>query len=196
MLLLSSFSSAQRQKNELAFLLGAEQIPATTTTAGSAINFGSSISLSAAYDYRLFGHRTALLLDIPFSAGPSHPVSTSQTGTITSLATLYLVPSLRVRFNTEGLLSPWLSGGIGYGLYEGSRTLAGGTKNPSTLRSSAAAQFGGGLDVRTPLPLLFPISLRAEIRDYHTLNAPDFGVKVQRSSQDNIVAAGGFVVHF
>jgi hypothetical protein len=58
------------------------------------------------------------------------------------------------------------------------------------------AQFGGGVDVRTRLKLLFPIGLRGEVRDFYTLGTPSFGVPVQRSEQHNVVVSGGLVVHF
>ena len=63
-------------------------------------------------------------------------------------------------------------------------------------RNAATAQFGGGVDFRTPLRILFPISLRAEIRDFHALDTPAFGVPVGHSTQDNIITSGGFVIHF
>jgi hypothetical protein len=60
----------------------------------------------------------------------------------------------------------------------------------------ATAQFGGGIDVRAPLKLPFPLSLRSEVRDYYTLETPNFGVPVQGSGQHNVVLSGGFVVRF
>jgi hypothetical protein len=33
----------------------------------------------------------------------------------------------------------------------------------------ATAQFGGGIDVRTRLKLLFPIGFRGKFRDFYTL---------------------------
>jgi hypothetical protein len=186
------------QRNELGFLLGGELIQSTTTSSGSAVRLGSSLVFSAAYDRHLAGRRTEFLLDIPFAAGPSHSVTTGQSGTITSLATLYVAPSLRVRFLNRGRVSPWLSGGFGYGLYEGSQGLSGASsgKNPAVFQHTPTVQFGGGVDVRTPLRILLPVGLRAEVRDYHTLDTPNFGTGVQRGGQDNVVAAGGFFLRF
>jgi hypothetical protein len=92
--------------------------------------------------------------------------------------------------------SPWLSGGFGYGLYEGSSVLQNGAANAEIHRSVATAQFGGGIDVRTRLKLLFPIGFRGEVRDFYTLNTPSFGVPVQRTQQHNVVVSGGLVVHY
>ena len=60
----------------------------------------------------------------------------------------------------------------------------------------ATAQFGGGIDVRTQLKLLFPIGFRGEFRDFYTLGNPSFGVPVQRSEQHNLVVSEGLVIHF
>jgi hypothetical protein len=59
-----------------------------------------------------------------------------------------------------------------------------------------AAQFGGGIDVRTTLRLLFPISLRGEVRDYYSLETPAFGVPIGHAEQHNVVVAGGLVLSF
>jgi hypothetical protein len=105
-----------------------------------------------------------------------------------------VTPSLRAQFVGYALASPWLSAGFGYGLYEGSSVLQSGVANKEIHRNVATAQFGGGIDVRTPLKLLFPIGLRGEVRDYYTLEMPSVGVLVQRSQQHNVVVSGGLVV--
>jgi hypothetical protein len=92
--------------------------------------------------------------------------------------------------------SPWLSGGFGYGLYEGSSVLQYGVTNTEIHRNVGTAQFGGGIDVRTRLKLLFPIGLSGEVRDYYTLKTPRFGVPIQRREQRNVVVSAGLVVHF
>jgi hypothetical protein len=74
--------------------------------------------------------------------------------------------------------------------------LQNGVTNKEIHRNVATAQFGGGIDVRTRLKLLFPIGLRGEVRDFYTLETPGFGVPVQRSEQHNVVVSGGLVVHF
>lgn len=48
----------------------------------------------------------------------------------------------------------------------------------------ATAQFGGGIDVRTRLKLLFTIGLRGEFRDFYTLGKP---VSAFRSSAQNSI---------
>lgn len=112
---------------------------------------------------------------------------------ISSLATLFVTPSLRARFVSRAPASPWLSGGFGYGLYEGSRVLQNGVASTQIHRSVATGDFGGGIDVRTRLKVLFPIGFRGEVRDFYTFGTPSFGVPVQRSEQHNAVVSGGWL---
>ena len=100
------------------------------------------------------------------------------------------------QFVGHALASPWLSAGFAYVLYEGSSILQNGVANAEIHRNVATAQFGGGIDVRTRLKLLFPIGFRGEVRDFYTLKTPSFGVPVQRTGQHNVVVSGGLVVHF
>ena len=194
--LLSTAGLAQETQNEVGFLLGFEHIPESTTAQGSSLTFSNSIAFSVAYARHLAGKRTSFDAEVPFAASPSHSVTTANTGAISSLASLYLTPSLRVKFLSRKRVSPWFSAGFGYGLYQGSALLNNGTKNTGVFRNAATAQFGGGVDFQTPLRIFFPIGLRAEIRDFHVLNTPDFGVPVGHSTQDNLISSGGFVIHF
>jgi hypothetical protein len=123
-------------------------------------------------------------------------VESAQINAITSLATLFVTPSLRGRLVSHAAASPWLSSGFGYGLYEGSRVLQNGVINTEIHRNVAPAQFGGGIDVRTRLKLLFRIGFRGEVRDFYTLNTPSFGVPFQRTQQHNVAVSGGLVVHY
>ena len=160
MLWMCCLSFAQEEKNELGLLLGAEFIPRAATTSNQKLNCGRSVTYSVDYARRLSSGSTALLLEFPFAAGPSHRVESAQRNAITSLATLFVTPSLRARFLNHAPASPWLSGGFGYGLYEGSSVLQNGAANAEIHRSVATAQFGGGIDVRTRLKLLFPDRLQ------------------------------------
>lgn len=194
--LLSLCSFAQDKKNELGLLLGAEFIPQRTTATGARVDFGNSVIFSANYARHLTGEKTVLFLEFPFAAAPQHTVRTSDPNFIRSLATLYVAPSLRVKFAGQSAFSPWLSAGFGYGLYEGSERLVNGAPNPARYVSTGTAQFGGGVDLRTPIHILFPISLRGELRDFYTVANPRFGTAIQNSGQHNLVASGGFVIHF
>src|SRR5260370_2441657 len=98
MLLMFCLSFAQEEKNEMGLLLGAEVIPQATTSSNQKLSFGRSIAYSVDYARRLSRGNTALLLEFPFAAAPSHKVESAQLNAITSLATLLVTPWLRVRF--------------------------------------------------------------------------------------------------
>ena len=182
--------------NDLGLLLGFGNVPGRSTTAGASIEFSRSVIFSANYARRLAGEDTALYLEFPFAAAPSHSIESVAPGIITDLATLFITPSLRLQFVNRGPISPWISGGFGYGQYEGSARLAGGVPNPDERQHVGTAQFGGGVDIRTPIRILVPIGFRAEVRDYYTPTAPSFAVPVRDGGQHNIVVAGGFVIRF
>ncbi len=194
--LIACSGSAQETRNEAGFLLGSEQIPGSTTTAAVPLGVGGSVAFSFDYARRLRGEHTVLFGEIPFAAAPSHRGGSAQPGTATSLATLYVVPSLRVQAFAGRRFSPWLSGGFGFGWLETSAFLNDGAPNPEINRYTGTAQFGGGVDIRTPLHLVVPISLRAELRDYYAVDAANYGTALRQQGQHDIVPAGGFVIHF
>ena len=80
-------SFAQEEKNETGILLGAEFIPEATTVSNQNLSFGRSIAYSVDYARRLSSGHTALFLEFPFAAAPSHKVESGQLNAITSLAT-------------------------------------------------------------------------------------------------------------
>ena len=189
----------QSEKNELGLTLGAEFVPEQqlVAPAGAKLNFSKSVVFGANYARRLAAtNSAAFYLEFPFSAAPSHRITSTNPAAITNLATLFVTPSLRVKFAPEAAVSPWISGGIGYGLLEGDQTLPGGARNPARHTSTATAQFGGGIDVRTPFRILAPISLRAEFRDFYTFNDLNYNTPTLDDRQHHLVLAGGFVLRF
>jgi hypothetical protein len=80
-------SFAQEEKNEMGLMLGAEFIPEATTASNQNLSFGRSIAYSVDYARRLSSGNTALFLESPFAAAPSHKVVSAQLNAITSLAT-------------------------------------------------------------------------------------------------------------
>src|SRR5258708_13136274 len=161
MLWMCCLSFAQEGKNELGLLLGAEFIPRATTTSNHRLSFGRSVEYSVDYARRLSSGNTALLLEFPFAAGPSHRVESAQLNAITSLATLFVMPSLRAQFVSHAPASPWLSAGLGYGLYEGSSVLRNGFANTEIHRNLATPQFRGGNCVPPPLQPPLPLDSTA-----------------------------------
>jgi len=80
MLWMCCLSFAQEEKNELGLLLGAEVIPQATTSSNQKLSFGRSIAYSVDYARRLSRGNTALLLQFPFAAAPSHQVESANQG--------------------------------------------------------------------------------------------------------------------
>jgi len=143
MLWMCCLSVAQEEKNELGLLLGAEFIPRAAATSNQMLSFGRSVAYSVDYARRLSSGNTALLLEFPFAAGPSHRVESAQLKAITSLATLFVTPSLRAQFVSPAPASPWLSAGLGYRLYWRSSELQNGVDNTKIHRNVATAHFRG-----------------------------------------------------
>lgn len=192
----SVFAQVDAKKNEIGLTLGAEILPQQTTSAGATLDFSKGIAFGANYARHLGGENVAAYLEFPFVAVPNHDVRTTQANVLRNLATLYITPSLRVQFAKNSVLSPWISGGFGYGLLESSAEFPDGTPNPDKFVHSGTVQFGGGVDIRTPVKILFPLSLRGEVRDFYTLDAANYGTPLRNDGQHNVVVAGGFVVHF
>ena len=196
MVLCLSAAAQTETKNELGLSLGAGLIPQRSTSAGQSVNFGASIAFSADYARLIKDGKTSLSIEFPFVAEPANSVQSANLQSIVSLATIFVVPSVRVKFASGGGISPWLSGGFGYGIREGSEFFGNSQSNGSRYQSTGAVQFGAGVDVRTPFKVLFPISLRGEVRDYYSVSNPTFGTRVQGGGQHNVVASGGFVLSF
>ena len=58
-----------------------------------------------------------------------------------------------------------------------------------------AAQFGGGVDIRTPIRVLFPIGVRLELRDLYS-SKPNYHLDTGGGLQHNLVFSGGLVLRF
>lgn len=194
--LASASAQVNDKKNEIGLTLGAEFIPRRTTTAGAQLDFSKGIAFGANYARHLAGDNVAAFLEFPFVAVPNHDIRTSQPNVLPALATLYITPSLRVQFARNFLVSPWVSGGFGYGLFESAAKFPNGMPNPDRNVHTGTFQFGAGVDIRTPVRILLPLSLRGEVRDFYALDPANYGTPLRDSGQHNVVVAGGFVVHF
>jgi len=190
---------AQAEKNnQLGFLLGVEFIAdlCTVATPSVPVEISNSEVFQLNFAHRLMGTDTQLWLEVPAAAGPSHSIRSDDPNTTNSLATFYATPSFRVNFTAQRTFSPWLSFGGGYALFEGGEGLQNGLKNPDRFTNTGALQFGGGVDIRTPLKVLMPIGLRAEVRDFYSLDIPRFITPVRDDRQHNLIVSGGFILKF
>jgi len=141
---------------------------------------------------RLANFRVASLhLEVPVSGIPSAHVDFPGTPPSNALkiSSVFVTPSLRVKFAPGFPVSPWASIGGGWAHYH----LAGPSENKGAL------QFGGGVDIKTGIPLL---GFRAEVRDFVT-GQPDFGIlSIQTvgsqslGRRHNVLAGGGIVLRF
>ena len=141
---------------------------------------------------RLANFKVASLhLEAPIAGVPSAQVVFSEIPSLNALkiSSVFFTPSLRVKFAPGFPVSPWASIGGGWAHYN----LAGPSMNKGAL------QFGGGVDIKTGIPLL---GFRAEVRDFIT-GQPDFGIlSIQTAGspslgrRHNVLAGGGIVLRF
>jgi hypothetical protein len=186
------------ESNQLGLLLGAEFIGnhSTATIPSTSINFSNSVVFQLNFAHRLKGSGTQLWLEFPSAAAPSHTVTSINPTTPISLATFYTTPSFRLNFHGQRTLSPWVSFGGGYALYEGSERLRNGAENLARYTNTGTLQFGAGVDVRTKLRIWKPIGFRGEIRDFYSFDTLNFATPVRDHHQHNVVVSGGFIVRF
>jgi hypothetical protein len=133
----------------------------------------------------------SLHLEVPIAGIPSAQVDFSETPSLNALkiSSVFVTPALRVKFAPGFPVSPWASIGGGWAHYN----LSGPSENKGAL------QFGGGVDIKTGIPLL---GFRAEVRDFVT-GQPDFGIlSIQTvgspslGRRHNVLAGGGIVFRF
>jgi hypothetical protein len=104
-------------------------------------------------------------------------------------------PGVRLKLVPNGRVSPWFSTGGGHALFDESAQRLDGTRNTTRGTSGGAVQFGGGVDLRTPIKVLLPIGLRFELRDFYT-SKTTYHVNTGGGFQNNFVFLGGPVLHF
>jgi hypothetical protein len=107
-------SFAEEEKNEFGLLLGAEFIARAATISNQKLSVGRSVALIMRAVYP--AETPPCSWSFPLAAGPSHRVESTQLNAISSLATIFVTPSLRAQFVSHASASPWLSAGLGYGL--------------------------------------------------------------------------------
>jgi hypothetical protein len=195
-LCLCTVLGAQAQKkNEVGLVIGATTVPSVSVSGGPDLSFSSALALGAEYDRRLNSGNTALYFGVDFLASPldvkmQHRVL----GISPEYAYIFLTPHLRVKFNTQGSLQPWLLVGGGYTRFSASKTgLPPGFQGGS---NTGALEFGGGLDTAPFIHLLgIPIGARLEIRDFYS-GTPNYGIAGVSDRQNTIAYTGGLLLRF
>jgi hypothetical protein len=190
------------QKADVSFVVGGafvseDHVPrgvTCTVTCPLAFNFRTDthVFYEGTGAVRLANFKLASLhLEVPVAGIPSAQVDFSETPSLNALklSSVFVTPSLRVKFAPGFPVSPWASIGGGWAHYN----LVGPSMNKGAL------QFGGGVDIKTGIPLL---GFRAEVRDFVS-GQPDFGiVSIQTvgsqslGRRHNVLAGGGIVFRF
>jgi opacity protein-like surface antigen len=189
----------QAPRHELAFTLGYTR-SGTLPVEGAAglvglppITLSSGTALQASYGYRVAGGSDlAVYVGAHFLANPQRRLASPLDYVTRDIASLYLVPDVVVKFRPTERVSPWVTAGGGYGLYEQSTLTNSGTGNPAARRVNRGVfLYGAGADVR----LVRFLALRGEVRDFFT-GTPAYNVALRRFGQHNVVIGGGFVLRF
>jgi hypothetical protein len=197
-LLLSVSGARAQEKNEIALVIGAAIPPGRSFSSGgaSSVTFDSSLALGAEYDRRLLaGRRASVYGGVDFLASPLDvKLSNPPSDIIGQYAYVFLTPHVRVKFNPDGRLSPWLLFGGGYARFLEKKPTAEPSFVPGT--NTGTFVFGGGVDTRTVLHVFrVPVGFRAEVRDFYS-GSPDYNQQVRGSLQHNVVFTGGSLIRF
>lgn len=177
-------------QHELGLTLGRISGPTRTSPAG-ALNLDSGIALQANYGYGFWSNRrVSLSAEVHFLANGQREVRSVNPAATRDVATLYVTPGVRVKFAPVSRLSPWVSGGAGYALYEQSFFRIDGVANAAPrFTHRGAIVFGGGVD----FPLWHWIGGRAEIHNFYSGN-PSLNAVLRSGGQHNVVIGGGILL--
>jgi hypothetical protein len=189
---LGTLAAAKAQNNELALTLGRIE-GADRAANGADIGIGAGTAFQANYGRTLARwNPVSLQVEVHFLANPLREVDSFDRSITKDFASLYVTPGVRLKLIPSSRISPWLSLGAGYALYEHSTARLDGAPNPAPRHlHRGALQFGGGIDVG----IANWFGLRAELRDFYTGN-PSLNRRPEGSGQHNIVVSGGFLFTF
>ena len=145
------------------------------------IDLAPSFALNGSFAHRIADFKAAAVwLELPLLANPSRGQGSFISD---NFSTIFFTPSLRFQFAPSASISPFLSGGGGFGHFSG---LGSDTQ--------WATQFGGGLDFKTRLPHL---GFRVEVRDFIN-GRPSIGElsNITAGHMQQIYTGGGVVLKF
>lgn len=151
----------------------------------SFFHIDTGFAIQGAVAHRLLGVGVASLdLELPFIGVPARGVSSLNNISPGDMSSLFFTPSLKVRIVPAAAISPFVSAGGGLAHYSVN----------STTTNKAAFAFGGGVDFKTPLPLL---RIRGEVRDVAS-GQPSFGPGTSTDSprRHNLFFGAGFALRF
>ena len=197
-LVLTMAYAQENRKNEIGLLLGATVTPALDVAGpvSNRLEIGSGITFQLTYARQLARTRSlAWYFEVPALAIPLQDITASNGVVPKNYDSFFVTPALRAKLAPSAHVSPWFSAGGGYALFGESANRIDGTHNTTRGTSGGAVEFGAGVDIRTPIKVLFPIGLRAEVRDLYT-SKPNYNVSTGAGFQHNLVFSGGLVLHF
>ncbi len=175
---------AQAQKNEIGVVVGG-YVPI-----GSTFDISPGVALEGSFAHRLIGVPLAsVYAELPVAAG-FRVGGNTRVGDIVSTSNysaLFITPGLKLKLAPSFPVSPWLAVGVGYARFHSGST----SLTPNTTESKFVADVGGGIDMKIA-PF---VSLRGEVRDFHTTSANALLTAVGVTGH-NLMAAGGLVVRF
>jgi len=179
-------------RHEIGLTLGGV-LSQTRENGAARLELGSGLALQANYGYRFAGGpRAALFGEVHFLGNPLRDVSSENKTFTRDVATIFLTPGLRLKFNAAGRVSPYGAIGGGWAVFEQSTAQLSGTPNPaSRLVNHGAFDYGAGVDVR----VWRFAGLRGEVRDFYT-GSPSYNTRLISGGQHNLVAGGGLVLKF
>lgn len=180
---------ALAQKQELGLTLGG----LVKQDRGNSLSLGGGSALQANYAYRLWGNdKAALFGEVHFLASPQRVVASTAALATRDVATIFITPGVRLKFNPGGRVSPYGAIGGGWSIFEHSLLTIGGRANTAPRTSNTGAfSYGGGVDVK----VWSWLALRGEIRDFYS-GSPVYNLPSITGRQHNPVAGGGFVLRF
>ena len=183
-------------KNQFGLLLGDTVTPSLQLRDGGKLKVGSGVAFQLNYARRLATfHKSTLFLEVPAVAIPLQEITASNGNVPANYDSFFVTPALRLELASSARVSPWFSVGGGYALFDESVKKMDGSHNTTRGTSGGAVQFGGGVDIRTPIKVWFPVGVRFELRDFYT-SKPTYNVDTGGGLQHNLVFSGGFFLRF
>lgn len=171
------------QNNELGFLAGVTFSP----------DFNHGTSYEGVFGHRVLDvHETSLFLELPVMGVTDRKAPAGFIGG--HFSSVLFTPSLKLKFLPGSPVAPFLTAGAGLAHFNSTFTVRTGpfsVGDMSTSNTTWATQVGGGLDIKTPIPIL---GLRLEVRDFVT-GLPDANL-TSTVSHHNPFAGGGLVLRF
>lgn len=150
----------------IVFALGLAQSQDLTLSLGTLNSSDTKAGqyLGANYAHRIV-HSDLLALSgqIDFSASPNRKYSLVNPLGSRDVASLYVIPGLRLSLRPEARVSPFVAGGVGYAAYEQSELQQNGARFTAARNTNhLGGVIGGGMDIK----IYRFAGLRFEFKDY------------------------------